>query len=389
MKIGIDARFLTHPQRGGFKTYTESLVAALAEVDAENEYILYLDRPPNSQTKLPNGPNFTTRIVPGTFPLAGMPWREQVVLARQVAQDRIDLLHSPCLSAPLRLTCPSVVTIHDMIWFFPEKFSRGNIWSVRRKLMEWYYRWIPQYAAKNAAAIITVSQAAKKSIVEHLKLDGKPIFVTHEAAGSLFRRINDAEQINAVRRKYHLPAEFILAIGSADPRKNIKTLVRAYGLLPIELRSRYRLVIVWTHSRLAGELLQEIQSLELTSQVQFLGSISNDDLVLIYNAAALFVFPSLYEGFGLPVLEAMACGTPVVAANNSSIPEIVGDAGLLVEAQDSQAMVNVIGQVLTNEVIRSNLIKKGLERSAHFSWTQCARQTIGAYKTIVDSIRKN
>lgn len=385
MKIGIDARFLTHPQKGGFKTYTENLVAALAQVDVDNEYVLYLDRPPLPHTKLPCQPNFSARIVSGQIPMVGLPWREQVGLTRQIVKDRVDLLHSPCLTAPLRLTCSLVVTIHDMIWFFPEKFSRGNTWSVRRKLMEWYYHWIPQYAAKNASAIITVSQAAKESIEELLGLDDNRIFITHEATSPLFRRVNDDQQIESVRCKYRLPPEFILAIGSADPRKNIKTLVQAYALLPAEFQSRFRLVIVWTHSFLAAELTRYIESLHLTERVQFLEQVPNEDLVLIYNAATLFVFPSLYEGFGLPVLEAMACGTPVVAANNSSIPEIADEAALLVDAQDPRMMAETMRLALCDRTLRATLTQKGLERVKNFSWEKCARATINVYRQALEN----
>ncbi len=380
MRIGIDARFLTHPQRGGFKTYTENLITALAKVDPENEYILYLDRSPCQDTRLPDCPNFTSRIVPGQVPVIGMPWREQVELARQVARDQLDLLHAPSLTAPLRLACPLVVTIHDMIWLFPEKFSKGKSWSAQRKLMEWYYRLVPQFAARRASLILTVSQAAKESIIQYLRLTADQVFVTHEAASHIFRRIDSTQQIETIRRKYELNAEFILAIGSADPRKNIATLVQAYALLPASLREWYKLVIVWTHHFLATELAEQVEKLGLTDQVQFLRQVSNEDLVLLYNAASLFVFPSLYEGFGLPLLEAMACGAPVVAANNSSIPEIVGEAALLVEAKDAQAMANVMVRVLADEVVHTSLTQKGLERAASFSWEKCARQTLAGYK---------
>jgi glycosyltransferase involved in cell wall biosynthesis len=385
VRIGIDARFLTHSQRGGFKTYTESLIAALGEIDGENEYVLYLDRHPDTKSQVPNRLNFTTRIVPSLLPVVGMPWREQVGLSREINHDRLDLFHSPNLTAPLHLGCPLVVTIHDIIWFFPEKFSRGSSWSARRRLMEWYYRWVPRYAAKNASAIITVSQAAKQSIVEHLELDCSHIFVTYEAASPIFRPMHDAKQIGSVRHKYHLPAEFTLAIGSADPRKNIKTLVQAYALLSAELQARYQLVIVWTHSLLVAELTKQIESFGLTERVHFLEGVSNEDLVLIYNAASLFVFPSLYEGFGLPLLEAMACGTPVVAANNSSIPEIAGDAALLVEAKDANAIADAMARILSDETIHSTLKRIGLERAASFSWEKCAQETMAIYRRALQS----
>ncbi len=379
MKIGIDARFLTHPQRGGFKTYSENLIAGLAQVDAKNEYILYLDRPPDETTLLPKRPNFRTCVVAGTAPVFGMPWREQVELARQAARDRVDLIHSPCLTAPLFSTCPLVVTIHDTIWLFPTKFSSGKPTARSRKMMEWYYRWVPQFAARKANAILTVSEAAKASIVQNLDAAAERVWVTLEAANSNFRPIDDARQLDEVRSKFNLSSAFILAIGSADPRKNLSTLIQAYARLPISQRDAYPLAIVWTHDLLEAELANQIAQLGLQDNLHFLKGVTNNDLVLLYNAAALFVFPSLYEGFGLPVLEAMACGTPVVASNNSSIPEIAGDAALLVGAVDVQGMAEAMTRVLTDESVRRTLKQKGLARAAGFSWEQCASQTIAVY----------
>jgi glycosyltransferase involved in cell wall biosynthesis len=253
--------------------------------------------------------------------------------------------------------------------------------------MEWYNRVVPRYAARRASAIITVSHAAKNSIVEYLKPDDDHIFVTHEAANPIFKQIKDEQRITAVRRKYNLPSNFILAIGSADPRKNVSQLVSAYSLLSNELRERFQLVLVWTHSFLAHELSEQIARLQLSNHVHFLESVSNDDLVSLYNAASLFAFPSLYEGFGLPPLEAMACGAPVVAAANSSIPEIVGDAALLFNAQDVEGMADTLRRVLTDVSLRKAMIKKGIERATIFSWDRCACETIDVYETVFESRR--
>jgi glycosyltransferase involved in cell wall biosynthesis len=380
----MDARFLTHPQPGGFKTYTENLISALARVDTENEYVLYTDRAYGDLISALNNPNFHGRVVSSELPFVGVPWREQVKLARSAKKDRVDLFHSPCLTAPLNLNCPLVVTVHDMIWAFPEKFSRSGSLSVKRRLMEWYNRMIPAYSSKRAEAVITVSYAARESIMEHLKLKKDHLFVTHEAPNPLFKQVKDEQQIESVRHKYDLPPNFILAIGSADPRKNISRLVQAYSLLSKELQNQYQLVIVWTHSFLAGELSEHIEKLRLANSIRFLVSVPNNDLLLIYNIASLFAFPSLYEGFGLPPLEAMACGVPVVAADNSSIPEIVGDAALLFDAQDVNGMSAVMHQVLTNESVKMRLQKDGLGRSAQFSWDKCGRETIAVYNSVFD-----
>jgi glycosyltransferase involved in cell wall biosynthesis len=358
MRIGIDARFLTHPQKGGFKTYTENLISALAEVDKDNSYILFLDRPADQHTKLPQQSNFTYRVIPGENPVYGMPWREQIGLPHFAAKDRIDLLHSPCLTAPLRLKCESIVTIHDMIWFSSSNYSARAPVPFKRKLMNWYYSRVPQLAARKSSLVLTVSQASKDRITQKLGIPAEKIFVTYEAASPIFCQTQDVEQIGGIRTKYNLPSDYILAIGSADPRKNITTLVQAYAQLPADLKTAYQLAIV------------------------FLMHVPDEDLVLLFNGASLFVFPSLEEGFGLPPLEAMACGTPCVAANNSSIPEVVEDAAVLFDSDDPRALSETIAKVLRDDELRYELTKKGLKRATYFSWEKCALDTIAAYKQV-------
>ncbi len=385
MKIGIDARFLTHPQKGGFKTYTENLISALAKVDAVNEYVLYLDREPDLGTFLPDRQNFTYRVVPSPLPFFGMVWREQSQIPRQVKKDRLDLFHSPCLSGPLQIGCPYIVTIHDMIWISPNKFGSNGSGpaSARRKLQEWYYQFVPRIAARRALAIITVSEFSRASIMEYLSIPADKIFVTHEAASPAYRPLSDKTQIEETLTKYALTGKYILAIGSADPRKNVRTLLHAYALLPDTVREEYQLVIVWNHGYLTNAMEDEVLQLGLKGQVRFLEWVTNEDLVALYNAATVFVFPSLYEGFGLPLIEAMACGTPVVAADNSSIPEIVDQAALLTPAEDPERMAGTIALVLSDEVVRTRLIAMGFERAANFSWQLCARQTMEIYEQTV------
>jgi glycosyltransferase involved in cell wall biosynthesis len=382
MKIGIDSRFLTHPQKGGFKTYTENLVSNIALLDQKNEYILYLDRPPAQDTRIPVQENFSYRILKQA-PVIGMPWREQVQLSVQTNRDRIDLLHSPCLTAPLMSSCPLVMTIHDMIWLFPKKYSRSHTFSLQWKLMEWYQLVVPRAAARRASAILTVSQQSKDSIVEHLGIDPDHIFVTQGAVNSSFHPVRDAERLQTLREKYQLPSRFVLAIGSADPRKNIETLVQAYALLPENVRKEYHLVIVWTAATLAAATYKLVEVLGMNEYMHFINQVSNEELVLLYNKASLFVFPSLYEGFGLPMLEAMACGAPVIAANTSSIPEVAGDAALLVEAKDANGIANAILRILSDENLAAEMVQKGLKRNSMFSWKKCAIETLSIYQRVM------
>ncbi len=379
MKIGIDARFLTHPQPGGFKTYTEQLIRALLEVDPDNEYILYVDRPPVADVIAPPAPHATVRVVPGTAPFIGMPWREQISLAMQARRDRIDVLHALCLTAPVYAPCPLVVTIHDMIWMFPRRFTRQQKRG-KRSLMDMYYRYVPAIAARRASAVVTVSHDARTAIVQHLGIPARRVFVTHEAAAPIYRTRDRSRAIESVQQRFGLSEGFILALGSADPRKNISTLLRAYALLPERLRANHELAIVWTHPLLAKSILAEARAHGIEGRLRFLQHVSNDDLVALYNAAALFVFPSRYEGFGLPILEAMACGAPVVAANNSSIPEVASDAALLVDSESPSSIAHAMERVLDDAALRDEMVARGLQRAASFSWQRCARETVAVYQ---------
>ncbi|MCU0492448.1 MAG: glycosyltransferase family 4 protein [Chloroflexaceae bacterium] len=377
MRIGIDARFLTHPQPGGFKTYSEHLLAALLALEPEHEYLLYVDRAvPAHLPQLPR--HACWRVVSGQQPLVGMPWREQIGLAWHIRRDRLDLFHAPCMTAPLGLACPLVVTIHDMIWRNPARFNQGAPVSGKRRLMELYHRYIPVLAARRAAHIITVSHAAKADIVAELGLPAERVTVTHEAAKPLFWPRTSAEQ-QRVQQTYGLDSSYVLAIASADPRKNLATLLRAYA----RLHPRHQLAVVWTHRFLSEATAALVQELGITQQVRFLEGVHDADLAALYSGAALFVFPSRYEGFGLPLLEAMACGTAVVAANNSSIPEIVGDAALLFNADSPEQLAAMLHQGLENQALQAELRRHGLARAASFSWERCARETMAVYQQVV------
>lgn len=378
MRIGIDARFLTHPQPGGFKSYTENLIAGLAAVDGDNEYTLYVDRPSDERWQFAHRRGFVTRVVPATLRTVGMPWREQILLPLQAAHDRVDLLHSPALTAPLSLRRPSVVTVHDTYWR-----ARGPANSVKRTLMDAYNRCVPQRAIQQAAAIITVSHSAKTSIIGELGVSPERVVVTYEAAPSIYVPVADPVQLAGVRRKYRLGDRFILGMGSADPRKNVGTLLQAYAALPPPVRTRHELVVVWSHDTLMAELAADLPGLGLADRAHFLNAVPSEDLVLLYNAAVVFVFPSLGEGFGLPPLEAMACGTPVIAANNSAMPEILDGAGWLVNAHDVRALAAALERVLCDDGVRESLIEAGHKRAAAFSWTKCAEETLQVYRNVL------
>jgi alpha-1,3-rhamnosyl/mannosyltransferase len=239
-------------------------------------------------------------------------------------------------------------------------------------------------AARRAAAVVTVSESAKAGIVRHFALHPESVVVTPEAAAPCFRRVSDPDTVQRVCARYALSPGFILAIGSPDPRKNVAAVIDAYAGLPTALRERHPLAIVWTHPRLAPGITLHSQQRNITQQIRFLPSVSDEELAVLYSGAAVFVFPSLGEGFGLPPLEAMACGAPVIAANTSAIPEVVGSAALLIDPSDPTALTTAMRRVLEDAVCRDALSRAGRARAADFSWERCARQTRAVYQRVVD-----
>jgi glycosyltransferase involved in cell wall biosynthesis len=231
--------------------------------------------------------------------------------------------------------------------------------------------------------IITVSNAARQDIVRQLGVSPQRVVVTLEAAHPMFRPVRDTAVLDAIRMKYGLPGGYIMAIGSADPRKNMTTLIAAYARLPQAMRDQHHLAIVWTHPYMAESIAQQIDALDLKANVHFLHHVPNEDLAPLYSGAALFAFPSRYEGFGLPLLEAMSCGTPVIAADNSSIPEIVGDAATLFSAEDTESITRAAAELLANPAARTARSRDGIRRAAAFSWDRCARETVDVYRCSV------
>jgi glycosyltransferase involved in cell wall biosynthesis len=378
MRIGLDARFLTHPQPGGYKSYIGNLAPALVQVDDENEYVLYTDRPASAGL-LPDARNVRLRPLPGTLPLVGVPLREQFLLPLGMMRDRVDVMHSPFPTAPVATRCPFVLTVYDTIWRSAPPFSRR---SPRRLAMWLYTRALPMLVVRRARAVLTISRSAKEEIVHNLGLPEERVHVVYPAAAPLYRALDDVQEQERVRRTFGLDAHFILAIGSADPRKNVPRLIEAYARLGADLRRRHALVIVWTHALLQGRAAALVEELGVQDRVHFLQGVSDEDLARLYRSAALFVFPSLYEGFGLPPLEAMACGTPVVAADNSSIPEAVGDAAVQVDSRDVEALACAMARVLGDGELREELRARGLARARTFSWERCARETLAVYRSV-------
>jgi glycosyltransferase involved in cell wall biosynthesis len=355
---------MVYYSRAGIGQYTLQLTQALSKITQGDEFILlqsYKDR-----GSLVDHPSFHRRTLytPSHHRL------EQLTLPLELALVDQDLLHSPDFIPPFRCRCKSVITIHDLAFLlFPNLLTRE---SAR------YYGQI-DLAVRRADHIIAVSESTKRDIVRLVGAPERKLSVVYEAANPIFRPLEEAEATAWVQRRYSIPGDFVLFVSTIEPKKNLPTLLQAFRKLLDSYHPKVKLVVAGDRGWLFEEVFDAVSKLGLTDEVAFLGRVSSEELLHLYNAARVLVHPALYEGFGLTPLEAMACGTPVIVSNVSSLPEVVGDAGLLVEPKDIEGFAVAMWRILDNPPLRKELREKGLQRAKNFSWEKTARETLALY----------
>jgi glycosyltransferase involved in cell wall biosynthesis len=386
MRVGINALFLQQPATGMGQHLFHLLEGLDSLEEKDQQYVLLSPRFRRAYTLQTPQLSDRFREVEVVSALARLGdnveqvWWEQVGIVRAGARERVDLLHSPYWSNPLWAPWPTVVTVHDVIQFVLPEYA----W---RKISRVYFG-IVSRGARRADAIITVSECSKRDIVKLLGLPPQRIHVIGNAVDATLHPVRDAWLLASVRERYGIGSRFVLYFGGFDLRKNVPRLIEAYGRLPASLRKEYQLVISGRYQHLGHPLYPDpreaVQRLGLDGQVIFTGQIREQDKAPLFSAATVFAFPSLYEGFGIPVLEAMACGTPVVTSNLSALPEVAGDAGLLVDPYDTEAIGNGIRTLLEEQPRREELARRGLERARLFTWQQVADQTLKVYRLVAN-----
>lgn len=374
MRIGFDVTPLCTPMTG-VGTYTINLLEHLERLSHDEivrlAHCRWLVNGPGDN----EGPAMAHYRAPG--PALNKTVRMQVVLPWQLRNLRIDVCHFTNGVASFWTPCPSVITIHDMtLWLFPQYHYTRRLLAVRP--------FVP-LAARRAAAIIAVSQATKDDIVRILGVDESKVHVVYEAPAPYFQPLDNGTDLEGVGRRLGLPPRFMLYVGTIEPRKNLVRLLEAYASLRAKHGIDQGLVFVGRRGWKEEAVFAAIERLGLHREVQFLGYLSVDDLVAIYNMADLVAFPSLYEGFGLPVLEAMACGTPVVTSPNGSLREVAGNAAEIVDPDDVESIAEGMSRVLHDSARREELCACGLAQAARFSWERSARQTREIYAMAKDA----
>jgi glycosyltransferase involved in cell wall biosynthesis len=369
VRIGIDARKL-HDY--GIGTYIRNLVRELAHIDGSTEFVL-LCRPEDAAFVRELGENFRPVVErAGNYSLA-----EQIKVPLALRRERVTLFHAPHYVLPPLVHCRSVVTIHDCIHLmFPQYLPNRAALGYARTSMA--------MAASRATRVLTVSESSKADIMRFFGTDPSKIDVIYNAYDQRFGIEPAEEAVIRVRERFQLHDEFVLYAGNVKPHKNLDRLIDAFHLVRRRGLDRLKLVMIGDDISKYASLRRAVHKYQLHKYVRFLGYLPQETLAVMYRLAGVFVFPSLYEGFGLPPLEAMASGTPVVTSNVSSLPEVAGDAAQLVDPYDPEAIADGIYRVLTDVDLRRALRRRGLARAHQFSWETAVRRVREIYGEVAD-----
>jgi len=377
MTIGIDIRCLAQGKHTGVEEYTVNLLNSLFGFDKDNEYRLFYNSYKASPEiisgflKYKNVKlcrfRYPNKVLNSYFRFLKYPKIDKMI-------GDVDVFFSPnIIFSSLSRNCRRIVTFHDLSFErYPEFFSR------KRRL--WHKTVTPSRLAKKADEIIAVSDSTKQDLVQLYNIDPKKIKVIYSGIEERFSPVENKEELRRVRKKYNLPEKFILFLGTLEPRKNIEGLILAFDKL--KQSKNLNLVIAGSKGWLYENIYKTAQKVNSSDNIKFIGYIDPEGKPALYSLAKLFVYPSFWEGFGFPPLEAMACGTPVITSNVSSLPEVIGEAGLLVDPYNINEIAEAMNQVLQGESLRTNLQKKGIERAREFSWGKTAKETLKVFREL-------
>jgi len=371
MRFAVDAHAIGRHLTGN-EVYVRSLLNAFAAQQQDDEFVAYVSAE-SAANSIPANIR-TRRIATNPFVRLGLD------LAMRVREDHPDLLHVQ-YTAPLACPVPVVVSVHDVSFLeHPEYFTRDRAWQLQ---------WTVRRTVHRAARILTGSEFSRASILKvYGNLDEDKVVVVPNAAASEFRPISRDSAAFAVRERFQIAAPFVLSVGDLQPRKNQIGMIRAFArMVKAHPQLKQNLVLAGKETWFAGEVHRAARDSGVADRIQFCGFVSDDDLLNLYNACDLFIFPSFYEGFGLPALEAMACGRAVVCSHTSSLPEVVDGAAILFDPYALDEIVRAMADLLLDSELRSRMERLGLQRAAHFSWQKTAQRTIEVFHEVLEKSR--
>jgi len=372
MKIAIDARFY-RSSTGGIGRYTRALIRELMKIDKKNDYTIYITSKDEKEYNL-DAPNFSVKVVP----ISHYSVNEQIKFLQILNKEKFDLVHFTNFNHPIFYSGKFVVTIHDLtIMLFPTINQQKSI------LKKFAFNSVMQNAVLKSEKIIAISEATKADVVKYLKGDSAKIKVIYEGIDNKYQIKNiDYKKNGIIKEKYQITDPYILFVSQWRPHKGLPELIKAFEILKEKYRLKHKLVLVGKPNLDFPEIIKRINSSKYINDIILPGFVADDDLPYIYHNADAFIFPSQYEGFGLPPLEAMAAGTVVVSSKTSCMPEILGDAAIYFNPRNPSDIAEKLADVLSNNKMQKDFIKKGLIHIKKYSWENMARETLKLYESI-------
>jgi len=372
MRIGIDMSCVDE-HKTGVGWYTYNLVKNLIKIDNNNEYHILAYPFLCNELKSIAGNNFSFHeIKEKYFRLLRLPIKVSLLAAKH----KFDIFHCTYHIGPILKNCKLIITIYDLVsYIFPEMFKLKHCFI---------YNIMYPFLIKKGDIIIAISDNTKKDLINIFKIKEEKIKVTYVGIDNSYCVIKDKESIKTILKKYNIVQPYILYVGTIEPRKNLVRLVYAFNKFKKQ-KTEHKLVIVGKKGWLYEELFKTVENTEYKKDIIFTGYVSVKDLIHIYNGADLFIYPSLYEGFGIPPLEAMACGIPVISSNTSSIPEVLGNAALLINPYNVREFVDGMNNLIFNKELRQKYIQEGFNKIKEYSWEKIAERTLKIYNEVMVS----
>jgi glycosyltransferase involved in cell wall biosynthesis len=372
MRIGIEAQRILRLKKHGMDVVALELIKNLQQIDKTNRYFVFA-RQDKDEFVIKKSDNLELKKSPS---LTYFDW-EQIKLKKLIKSNDIDLLHCTANTAPLKLHLPFIVTIHDIIYLEKIDF-KGTAYQNVGNL---YRRFIVPKIANRADLILTVSNFERENIIENLKIPENKVQVLYNGVSDVFNNRYSEVQLNEFRKEYNLPKNYIMFLGNTAPKKNTRNVIRAYTEYCNSEKAVVPLVLLDYKRELVEKYLVELRGQHLIKNFIFPGYVPHRQMALMYCASSLFLYPSLRESFGLPILEAMACGTPVITSNTSCMPEIAGDAAKQIDPLNYSEMAEAIKGLLQSNSCRNVYVEKGLERVKKFTWTASAETLLNIYNS--------
>ncbi|MFI2743101.1 glycosyltransferase family 4 protein [Zhouia sp. PK063] len=385
MTIGIEGQRLYRKKKHGMDMVALELIKNLQQIDTQNQYVIFV-KPDEDHTCIPAAPNFKIVEVPSKL---GYPGWEQLALPKAAKQEGCDVLHVTSNTGPIKTTIPLITTLHDIIYM--ESISilkKDGTWY--QKLGNMYRRFIVPPVIRKSKKVITVSKYERERIKDFFKLNDKQLVAVYNGVGSHFQKITNVDVLQQIKSKYQLPDQFFFFLGNTDPKKNTKGVLKAFADFNAQYRNQYQLVMLDYDEVELQKLLQSIDAIEIRKLIHLTGYVPNTDLPAIINQCSGFLYPSLRESFGIPILEGMACGVPVITSNTASMPEVAGTDGaaLIVNPFQPEEITSAMIQIVEDESLAQSLSTKGMERAKAFSWENMAKQVLELYKEVYHELKQ-